>query len=129
MRSPDGDQEGCTASPWTSFRGEPPSTLDKPPPHLDKPPRLLSFVEAEAVPALAARGRADVILSIDVDEGGRVTSVAVTQPAGEGFDEAAVAAARQFVFAPDEAGQLDRQIVRIGIQRVYRRERLPLLCR
>jgi TonB family protein len=72
-------------------------------PQLSKPPRLVRFVEAEAPPALTERGQADVILTLDVDEQGRVQSVAVARPAGDGFDEAAVAAARQFVFEPGEA--------------------------
>ena len=57
-------------------------------------------------PSLAREraGRADVILTIDVDEQGRVTDVAVAQSAGPELDRAAVAAARQFTFEPGEAG-------------------------
>ncbi len=43
------------------------------------------------------------MLTIDVDEQGRVADVAVAQGAGLQFDQAAVAAARQFTFAPAEA--------------------------
>jgi TonB family protein len=71
-----------------------------------KPPRLTRFVEA--VPPTGVRREAEVVLTIDVDENGKVTSVEVAKPAGgesgEGFDRAAVAAARQFIFAPGEAG-------------------------
>lgn len=74
------------------------------PPTLDKPPRLVRFVEAAAPPALASRGHAEVILLIDVNEKGEVERVEVATNAGDGFDEAAVAAARQFVFEPGEAG-------------------------
>ena len=43
--------------------------------------------------------------TIDLDAEGQVTNVAVAQPAGHGFDEAAVAAARQFEFEPAYAGE------------------------
>ena len=71
---------------------------------LSRPPRLLKFVEAESPPALAARGEADVVLTIDVDENGKITEAVVVEPAGDGFDQAAMAAVRQFQFAPGEAG-------------------------
>jgi TonB family protein len=79
------------------------ATAAEPAPTLSQPPRLLKFVEAEAPPALATRGHAEVLLTIDVDATGKVERVTVATPAGDGFDEAAVAAARQFVFAPGEA--------------------------
>ena len=87
-----------------------PAAEPEAPPPLSKPPRLLHFVEAETPPSLAQgqRGeraeRADVILTIDVDEQGHVTDVAVAQSAGPELDRAAVAAARQFTFEPGEAG-------------------------
>lgn len=65
---------------------------------------MLRFVQAEAPAALESRGNVAVLLTIDVDATGKVTQVEVAEPAGEGFDEAAVAAARQFVFQPGEAG-------------------------
>src|SRR5262249_53164096 len=74
---------------------------DEPAP-LTKPPRLVRFIEAEAPPRLAELGRVDVILTIDIDAAGSVTAVAVAQSAGEDFDAAAVAAARQFAFEPGE---------------------------
>jgi len=75
------------------------------PPPLSKPPRLLRFVEATPPASLAEDQRADVVLTVDIDEQGRVTDVAVAKSAGSAdIDEAAVAAARQFTFAPGEAG-------------------------
>jgi TonB family protein len=71
---------------------------------LDKPPKLSRFVEAEPPAALAERGQVDVVLTLDVDETGKVQKVAVAQSGGAEFDEAAVAAAKQFVFEPGEAG-------------------------
>lgn len=70
---------------------------------LSKPPRLLRFVEAVPPASLAERGSVDVILTIDVDDTGKVTSVEVAQSAGAEYDAAAVAAARQFQFEPGEA--------------------------
>ena len=54
------------------------------PPPLSKPPRLLRFVEATPPASLARSGRADVVLTIDVDDKGQVTDVAVAQSAGAG---------------------------------------------
>jgi TonB family protein len=59
-------------------------------------------VQANLPPELKGWGSADVVLTIDVDETGKVTKVAVLQSAGEAFDEAAVAAAQQFQFEPGE---------------------------
>jgi TonB family protein len=65
------------------------------------PPQLITFVEA-AYPAEAqAQGlTADVVLRLRVEADGSVSEVDVMTPAGNGFDEAAVAAARRFVFSP-----------------------------
>ncbi len=72
-----------------------------------KPPRLVHFVEAVFPTTPAARREAEVVLSIDVDETGKVGAVEVVKPAGgeggEALDQAAVAAARQFIFEPGEA--------------------------
>ena len=71
-------------------------------PALSKAPRLTHFVEAKPPLALATRGQAEVTLTIDVDAQGHVKAVEVAKPAGDGFDEAAVAAAKEFVFEPGE---------------------------
>ncbi|HEY3352452.1 MAG TPA: TonB family protein [Polyangia bacterium] len=84
---------------------------------LTKPPRLLRFVEATPPPALARRHAATVVLAIDVDAAGRVEQVAVVTQAGDGFDEAAVAAARRFVFA---AGEVNGTPVPVRITYRYR---------
>jgi len=73
------------------------------PPPLSKPPRLLEFVEAERPASLTEDQRADVVLTIDVDERGHVADVTVAQSAGAEVDRAAVAAARRFTFEPAEA--------------------------
>ena len=74
------------------------------PPPLSKPPRLVQFVEAERPASLAPEERADVLLTIDVDDKGHVSDVAVATSAGAALDAAAVAAARRFTFEPAEAG-------------------------
>jgi TonB family protein len=64
-------------------------------------PMLLAHVTA-AYPAQALSERAEgsVGLELLVDETGHVLDVHVTSPAGHGFDEAAIAAARRFTFSP-----------------------------
>jgi len=65
------------------------------------PPRLSHFVDAQyPKPALDAGITADVVLRLRVEADGTVSEAEVLQPAGHGFDEAAVAAARQFIFEP-----------------------------
>ena len=80
-------------------------------------PKLLHFVHAPAPPSLGERGEVDVVLNIDVDETGKVTEVVVEQSGGEDYDAAAVAAARQFEFAP---GQADGKPVPVKVTFKYR---------
>src|SRR6516162_4602989 len=85
-----------------------------------QPPRLIHFVEA-APPEMGARLEAEVVLTIDIDETGKVTSVAVAKSAGgeggEALDQAAVEAARQFVFEP---GRADGRPVPVRITYSYK---------
>ncbi|HEY1587943.1 MAG TPA: TonB family protein, partial [Polyangia bacterium] len=69
-----------------------------------EPPRLIERVEA-AYPEEAARAGVTgaVMLELVVDADGHVAEATVIAPAGHGFDEAALAAARQFRFAPGRA--------------------------
>jgi len=70
-----------------------------------QPPELLQFAEADyPVAAREARLEADVELQLDIDVEGRVSAAEVTTPAGNGFDEAAQAAAKRFVFTPARRG-------------------------
>jgi TonB family protein len=65
------------------------------------PPKLLQFVEASYPAAAQESGiTADVLLRLRVEADGSVSEAEVLTPAGHGFDEAAVAAARRFVFSP-----------------------------
>ena len=63
------------------------------------PPKLVRFVEA-AHPDAEEPVEAVVELDIVVGKDGLVTEVSVARSAGESFDAAALAAARQFVFEP-----------------------------
>jgi len=65
------------------------------------PPSLKDHPGAPYPPeALREKVEGNVGLELDVDAEGNVTDVRVTTPAGHGFDEAAVAAARTFTFEP-----------------------------
>ncbi len=81
--------------------GDPPPT---PPPGAvsgTTPPRLRQFVQADYPPAALAAGREGaVLLQLTLDATGRVTEATVVQGLGDGFDEAALAAARRFEFEP-----------------------------
>lgn len=82
--------------------GAPAAPAEEPPPLL-KMPVLEGFVEAPYPEEAKALGLdAKVLLALEVDAAGVVTNVEVVQPAGHGFDEAAVGAARQFRFTPAE---------------------------
>jgi len=68
-----------------------------------KSPRLLQAVTPDYPPAALAAGKtAKVKVRIHIDDVGTVTSVDVLEKVGDGFDEAAVAAALQYVFEPAE---------------------------
>ncbi|MSP55611.1 MAG: TonB family protein [Myxococcales bacterium] len=70
-------------------------------------PVLLSQLPGTYPPAALAQGKeASVLLELDVGETGVVRGARVLEPAGDGFDEAAVQASRGFVFQParDELG-------------------------
>jgi TonB family protein len=68
-----------------------------------KQPKLIQAVAPEYPPAaLAANKQAKVKVRIHIDATGVVTAVDVVDHVGDGFDEAAVAAALQYVFEPAE---------------------------
>lgn len=72
-------------------------------PVLTRPPELVYSVEAEYPPEAAAAGKeAKVELVLTLDAEGNVAEAQVTQPVGDGFDEAALQAVRQFRFTPAE---------------------------
>ncbi|HVR60750.1 MAG TPA: TonB family protein [Polyangia bacterium] len=75
--------------------GAPAAVPEMTPPSLDEHPQAPYPAQA-----LAAGVEGNVGLELDVDATGKVTDVRVTSPAGHGFDEAALAAARRFTFTP-----------------------------
>ena len=87
-------------------------------PRLTKPPSLVTFVQAEYPEAEKAEGvTASVVLQIGIAADGTVSEVAVLESGGPAFDQAAVAAARRFVFDPAE---IDGKPAPIRIQYRYR---------
>ncbi len=72
-------------------------------PVLTKAPAVVSFVEATYPPEAKSAGlEAAVRLSVTIGADGLVADAQVTGAAGQGFDEAALTAVRQFVFMPAE---------------------------
>jgi TonB family protein len=81
----------------------PPDTKQVPTGVITRSPRLLQAVAPEYPPAALAAGKtAKVKVKIYIDAEGTVTKVDVLERVGDGFDEAAVAAAMQYVFEPAE---------------------------
>lgn len=90
-----------------TFVPGPARAQDPPPPApqgtLTRPPRLLHFVEAPYPESERASAQpATVVLAVVLGADGRVESASVTSSAGGAFDEAALAAVRQFTFEPAE---------------------------
>jgi TonB family protein len=84
---------------------------------LTRAPTLLEQVEARFPAEAAEQGLAGtVVMEVDIGADGRVLEVRVVQPAGHGFDEAAVEAVRQFLFTPAE---VDGQPAPVRIQYAY----------
>lgn len=72
-------------------------------PKLTKPPALVKFVEAAYPESEKAAGKsAAVVLQVAIADTGAVADARVVESAGPAFDEAALAAVRQFVFTPAE---------------------------
>jgi TonB family protein len=68
-----------------------------------RPPKLIQALAPDYPPAALAAGKeAKVKVRIHIDAEGTVASVDVLDKVGDGFDEAAVAAALQYVFEPAE---------------------------
>lgn len=82
-----------------------------------KPPTLLKFVQADYPESERAQGRdVSVLLAISIGADGKTADVSVVESAGEAFDAAAMAAARQFEFEP---AQVDGVPVPVRIQYRY----------
>ncbi|HZJ64947.1 MAG TPA: energy transducer TonB, partial [Kofleriaceae bacterium] len=82
---------------------KPDATAPGPAPVVTKSPKLLQAQAPEYPPAaLEASKEAKVRVRIHIDATGIVTAVDVIEAVGDGFDEAAVAAAMQYIFEPAE---------------------------
>jgi TonB family protein len=82
-----------------------PTSLAQPAAAALTPPRLVKFVDALYPEAARAAGRgAAVELELALDAAGKVSEASVVTPVGDGFDEAALAAARAFDFEPARRG-------------------------
>jgi TonB family protein len=88
---------------------------------LSKVPKQTKFVEAEYPKDAFDKGvEAEVVLLLDISAEGKVESVGIAQPAdppGMGFDEAAMAAAQEWLFTPAE---LDGKPIAVQITYRYR---------
>jgi TonB family protein len=86
-------------------------------PLLTRPPELLEFVQAPYPEQAQQEGlQGSVKLSITLDAEGAVAAAAVTEPAGHGFDEAALWAVKQFRFSPAE---VDGHPAAVQLEYVY----------
>jgi TonB family protein len=66
-----------------------------------QPPRVLNFVQPDYPPDAKAKGlEGQVTLQLEIDATGKVTGATVVNPAGNGFDESALAAAKKLEFSP-----------------------------
>jgi TonB family protein len=87
-----------------SFGAAPPPAQGGPAPSL-RPPALVRRVDAVYPPeALAIGAEAEVTIEVTVGIDGRVSDPRVVSSGGEAFDAAAVAAVRQWSFAPAREG-------------------------
>ncbi|HWB79715.1 MAG TPA: TonB-dependent receptor [Nannocystaceae bacterium] len=97
-----------------------PSKAEQPAPELTKAPTLVTFVEAEYPQSERASGRAaTVTMRLSIAADGKVSEAEVVGSAGAAFDEAALTAAKQFVFTPAE---LDGVPAAIRIEYAYQFE-------
>jgi TonB family protein len=99
----------CAIAMWcAAARADDVRRPDAPPPArptgvVTRPPKLVQAQAPEYPPAALAAGKeARVKVRIHIDAMGTVSAVDVVEPVGDGFDEAAVAAAMQYVFEPAE---------------------------
>src|SRR5262245_21201486 len=92
----------CTPAVTDDVR-KPAAAAPRPAPVVTKSPKLLQAQAPEYPPAALEAGKeAKVRVRIHIDATNIVTAVDVIEPVGDGFDEAAVAAAMQYIFEPAE---------------------------
>jgi TonB family protein len=90
---------------------------------LTRAPAVISPATPEYPPAAKARGLyGEVVLELDLSETGAVLAARVVKPAGEGFDEAALAAARALRFSPAE---IDGEAAAVTVEYRFRFDAPP----
>jgi TonB family protein len=94
-------------APVVASAAEPPPAAAQP--ALTRAPELIQFVEAPFPPTEAGR-TAEVVLQLLLGVDGKVEEATVVESAGEAFDAAALAAARQFLFTPAEVDGVPSRI-------------------
>jgi TonB family protein len=109
-QTPPGDEPVADRSPGqTSIPAGPGGAIlkreaappDAPAPGKPTMPRPLNYAPPDYPPEAKAQGiEGTVTLQIDISKEGKVTAATVVDPAGHGFDEAAVAAGRKLEFSP-----------------------------
>jgi TonB family protein len=105
----------CALAPGSGLAEGP---APAPAPTLTRPPKLVKFVEAVYPEAEEAAGKtAVVVLALVIGADGKIEEATVHESGGAGFDAAALAAARAFVFEP---ALIDDKPARIRI--LYRYE-------
>jgi TonB family protein len=100
-------QQGMSGAPSTGVVELPPAVDPAPPPPKATltPPSILHFEHADYPKAAEAAGiESNVVLVLDIDDTGKVTHAEATPKVGNGFDEAAEAAALKFTFEPARRG-------------------------
>jgi TonB family protein len=99
---------GAGSIPVCTRAAEAPAKPAKPPDGqpagaLTKAPAVVTPAQPEYPPEAKAQGLTGAVtLQIEISATGQVVDAVVTGPAGHGFDEAALAAARKLVFSPAE---------------------------
>lgn len=92
-------QDGVPRGDTGALKKEEPA--DPPPADGSTPPRILKYVAPVHPPDAKAKGiEGKVVVQLDIDATGKVTKAEVVGTAGNGFDEAALAAATQLEFSP-----------------------------
>jgi TonB family protein len=95
---------------------------------LTRPPALLKQVEA-AFPAEAADAGVGgtVVMEVDIGADGKVTEARVTRSAGAAFDEAALAAVKQFEFSPAQVDGQDAPVrILYSYEFLFRPQTVPV---
>src|SRR6202158_6299925 len=86
-------------------------------PVLTKPPVLEKFIPAHYPPSAEQRGLTAVVhMLVTIAADGSVSDAAVVRPVGDGFDEAALDAVRQFRFSP---GEVDGAPAPVQVEYLY----------